>query len=151
VDFLARVAPDGSAGFYTTLPPQNLIPSGIAFEANGDAVVFEGGAFQRVDSTGAVTFSAAVPNGTNGALDASGNVYVAGFTNQNFPVKNSIATCAWQTGSAGGSGEFLTVLAPDGSVTQTTYMPGGQYATFRPLITTGAKSTVFVVAAANGG
>jgi len=151
VDILARVAPDGSAGFYTTLPPQNLVPSGIAFEANGDAVVFEGGAFQRVDSTGAVTFSASVPNGTNGALDASGNVYVAGFTNRNFPVKNSIATCAWQTGSTGGSSEFLTVLAPDGSVLQTTYMPGGQYATFRPLITTGANSTVFVVAAASGG
>ncbi len=44
-------------------------------------MVFEGGALQRVDSTGAITHSTTVSGGSSFALDAAGNAYVAGFTN----------------------------------------------------------------------
>lgn len=142
--FLARVAPDGSSGFYTTLPHQNSSPSAIGLDANGNAVVFEGGTLERVDPTGAVTRSTTVANGWSFALDAAGNTYVAGFTDQKVLVKNSIGTCA----NLGETSDFLTVLAPDGSLVQTTYLPGGQYATFHPLVVTGSNSHVFVVAAA---
>src|ERR1022692_1241711 len=55
--FLARVAPDGSPGFYSTLPSQFISPGRIAFNANGDAVVFGAGVLQRVDSTGRNVFN----------------------------------------------------------------------------------------------
>lgn len=147
--FLARLAPDGSVGFNLTLPHQNLNPTAIALDATGEAVVFEPGAFQRVDSTGAITQSVTVPGGLNSALDAAGNVYVAGFTISGLAVRNSIATCASDAISLHETSEFLTVFAPDGSVLQTTYMPGGQFAAVQPLIVTGPNSTVFVVAASS--
>ena len=148
IGYLARVAPDGTAGFYTTLPHQNYVPSAVGLAANGDAVVFEGGALQRVDSTGVITLSTTVPSGSSFTLDAAGNAYIAGYTNQHFQVNNSIGTCGWDTESKGATSEFLTVLAPDGSVLQTTYMPGGQYQSSRLPIATGPNSTVFVVAEA---
>jgi uncharacterized protein (TIGR03437 family) len=147
-DFLARVAPNGSAGFFTNLPPQNLVPSAVALDGSGGAVVFEGGALQRVDSTGAITLSTAVSGGLSSALDAAGNAYVAGFINGKLPVKNSIGTCGSDAANLGEAFEFVTVLAVDGTVLQTTYIPGGQYGAYRLLIATGANSNVFVVAAA---
>jgi uncharacterized protein (TIGR03437 family) len=148
IDFVARVAPDGSAGFYTTLPPQNLVPSALAVDVFGNADVFEGGALQRVNPAGVITFSTTVAGGWSFVPDAAGNMYIAGFTGQNFQVKNSIATCGWDTATVGATGEFLTVLAPDGSVLQTTYVPGGQFTSFHSLITMGPNSTFFVVASA---
>jgi hypothetical protein len=67
------------------------------------------------------------------ALDAAGNAYVSGTTGQLYPVRNSTATCLpsassnSQTGtgsSAAGTAPFLTVVAPDGSISQITYLPG---------------------------
>jgi uncharacterized protein (TIGR03437 family) len=146
--FLARLAPDGSAGFQTSLP-QDSYPAAVALDSNGDAAVFGGGVLQRVNSTGAVTLSMTVTGSALGAafaLDAAGNAYVVERTFQLFPVKNSLATC----GSApAGTGEsVLTAIAPDGSVLQTTYISGSQVGVVIPTIATAANSTVFVVATA---
>jgi uncharacterized protein (TIGR03437 family) len=136
--FLARLAPDGSAGFYVMLPGQNLNPTGVGLDAGGDAIVLRGGTLQTVDPTGAVTLSTTVNGGSSSAVDSSGNAYITVLSSQNVQVKNNIATC-------GTDNEWLTVLAPDGSLQQTTYVPGGQFGAFRPLIATGPNSTVFVV------
>lgn len=144
--FLARVAPDGSPGFYSTLPRQFISPGRIAIDANGDAVVFGAGVLQRVNSTGAVTFSTSVQGGLSLALDPAGTAHIAGSTYPHFPVKNSIATCESDATSLG-----LTALASDGSVLQTTYLPGGQFAPSNLLTATGPNSTVYVVATAGKG
>ena len=144
--FLARVAPDGTSGFYSTLPSQFISPGSVAFNANGDAVVFGAGVLQRVDSTGAVTFSTTVQGGLSFGLDPAGTAYITESTYQHFPVKNSIGTCGWDATSLG-----LTALASDGSVLQTTYLPGGQFSPFNPLTATGPNSTVYVVATADNG
>jgi len=146
--FLARLAPDGSAGFQTSLP-QGSYPAAVAVNSNGDAGVFGGGILQRVNSTGDVTLSMTFTGSALGAafaLDAAGNAYIAERTFQLFPVKNSLSTC----GSApAGTGEsVLTALAPDGSVLETTYISGSQVGVVIPSIVTAANSTVFVVATA---
>ena len=53
---------------------------------------------------------------TSFALDKAGNAYILG-TSQTayYPVKNTLAPCGTQ---------FLSVIAPDGTVLQTTYLPG---------------------------
>jgi uncharacterized protein (TIGR03437 family) len=146
--FLARLAPDGSAGFQTSLPGDSN-PAAVALDSNGNAVVFGGGVLQRVNSSGAVTLLTTVTGAALGAafaLDAAGNAYVAERTFQLFPVRNSLATC----GSApAGTGEsVLTAIAPDGSVLQTTYISGSQAGVAIPSIATATNSTVFVVATA---
>jgi uncharacterized protein (TIGR03437 family) len=103
---------------------------------------FVPGLLERFDSTGAVTYSKTFPNGyPDGlALDASGNMYVTGlsysysYSYYSYPVKNSLAAC----GSA-----MLNVFAPDGSVLQATYIPGGGIS--GATVATGPNSTVFVV------
>ena len=140
--FLTRLAPDGSAGYYSTLPGQNLNPSAVSLDASGNAVVLRGGTLQRVDPTGVVTLSTTVPGGWSSASDASGNAYITVFSGQNVQVKNNLATC-------GPNSELLTVLGPDDSLLQTTYVPGSQFGAFRPLIATGPNSSVFVVAGAD--
>ena len=142
IGFLTRLGPDGSAGFYTTLPGQNINPSGVSLDASGDAVVLRADTVQRVDPTGAVTLSTTINGGWSSASDASGNAYITVFTSQNVQVKNSIGTC-------GSDSEYLTVLGPDDSLLQTTYLPGSNFGSFRPLIATGPNSTVFVVAGAD--
>jgi uncharacterized protein (TIGR03437 family) len=142
--FLARIAPDGSAGFYSTSFPVASVGLGVAVDPSGNAVLAGGGVLQRYDSAGTVTFSQTIP-GANGAyypglaLDAAGNVYVTALSDTLFPVRNSLATC----GSS-----LLSVIAPDGSVLQTTYIPGAAYGA---LIATGANSTVFLVGASDTG
>jgi uncharacterized protein (TIGR03437 family) len=145
--FLARLAPDGSAGFQTSLP-EDSYPAAVAVDANGDAAVFGGGVLQRVNSAGAVTLSMTVTGSAYGgafALDAAGNAYIVEATSQLFQVKNSLATCGTGTGESVG---ILTVIAPDGSVLQTTYISGSQAGMVIPRIATAPNSTVFAVATA---
>ena len=139
--FLARLAPDGSAGFYSTVP-QESFPA-VSLDASGDAVVYASGVLQRFDATGAVTFSKTLATGALSypglALDAAGNAYVTESTSGDlYPVRNSLATC-------GSDSDLLSVFAPDGSLLQSTYIPGGQYTGIFPLVATSPDSSVFVV------
>ncbi|MEO7143925.1 MAG: hypothetical protein ABI165_10550 [Bryobacteraceae bacterium] len=138
--FLARLAPDGSAGFYSTLPAA-IFGFVVAVDPQGNAVTYsgtgnEGGVLQRFDSTGAVTLSRPGPKSFVPALavDAAGNMYVTGSTEYLTPVRNSLATCGL---------DLLSVFAPDGSVLQTTYIPGGHNS--GALVAIGVNSNVFVV------
>jgi uncharacterized protein (TIGR03437 family) len=151
--FLGRVAPDGSPGFYSILPLG--LSQTVALDANGNVVVFGSGVVQRVDSTGAVTLSTVIggPSGSQFALDAAGNAYVTVVTNKLYAVRNSLATCGFEPSAAPpgyvvlGYAELLAVAAPDGSILQTTYLPGGDNLG-SPLVVTGPNSTVFVAATA---
>ncbi len=137
--FLARLAPDGAAGFYATLPGA-IYGIAAAVDPQGNAVIYrgtgnEGGVLQRFDSTGAVTLSRPGPKSFFPALavDAAGNMYVTGATEYLTPVRNSLATCGQ---------DLLSVFAPDGSVLQTTYIPGGHNS--GALVALGVHSNVFV-------
>lgn len=118
--FLTRFAPDGSVGFKASLATAS--GQHVALDANGNSVVNTGGGLARFDANGGLVSSSPFPLGTAGllqtsfALDKAGNAYVAG-TSQNayYPVKNTLAPCGAQ---------FLSVIAPDGTVLQTTYLPG---------------------------
>ena len=143
---LQRLAPDGSAGFNSIIA-QGASPA-VALNANGDAVVYASGTLYRFDSKGAVVFSKTLATGPWAeatvtfprlALDADGNAYIAGFADTFHAVRNSTATCG---------SELLSVFAPDGSLLQSTYVPGGQDVGFAPQIATGPDSTVFLVDAA---
>jgi len=159
---LARLAPDGVTWLGVTLP-QPLLPPylALAVAANGDAVVYGLGPestwiLQRVDAGGNVLFSKAIP-GSNGpinpswaglALDAAGNAYITSYSGSAlFPVRNSIAAC----GTA-----WLSVFAPDGSILQTTYLPGagvtmyGGGPHFSGLVAVSADSSVFVLDSYDG-
>jgi uncharacterized protein (TIGR03437 family) len=144
--FLARLAPNGSAGFYLTLPAA-IYGIVVAVDPQGNAVIYrstgnEGGVLQRFDSTGAVTLSRPGPKSLLPALavDAAGNMYVTGSTDYLTPVRNSLATCGM---------DLLSVFAPDGSVLQTTYIPGGNNS--GALVAIGVNSNVFVVDRAQAG
>jgi uncharacterized protein (TIGR03437 family) len=149
-NFFARLAPNGSAGFYSTLP-QAIWPTGVAVDPGGAAVMYgteiiggnESGVLQHFDSTGAATISTAIPWGVTFQMDAAGNTYIVGYAFDGYaselhPVRNSLATC----GSA-----WLSVVAPDGSVLQTTYIPGAANGSL-VLIATGPNSTVSVLSSA---
>jgi uncharacterized protein (TIGR03437 family) len=155
VPFLARIAPDGAVEFNT--PLSSLGSAGaVAVDPNGNAVVCGKSAsgsivVLRFNSAGAVTLSSAVGSSTatlgggyNFVLDAAGNAYVTGSSYifdagapYLLPVRNSLATCG---------SEWVSVIAPGGSVLQTTYIPpGGETLVEAPFIATGPNSTVFVV------
>jgi len=144
--FLARLAPDGTAGFYLTLPAA-IFGIVVAVDPQGNAVTYsgtgnEGGVLRRFDSTGAVTLSRPGPKSLFPALavDGAGNMYVTGSTAYLTPVRNSLATCGL---------DLLSVFAPDGSVLQTTYIPGGHNS--GALVALDATSNVFVVDQAEAG
>lgn len=117
---LTRFAPDGSVGFKAALKQAG--GQHVALDANGNAVVNTGGGLLRFDDDGGLTSSTAFPAGSAGllqtafALDKAGNAYILG-TSQTayYPVKNTLAPCGTQ---------ILSVIAPDGTVLQTTYLPG---------------------------
>jgi uncharacterized protein (TIGR03437 family) len=149
--FLARLASDGSAGYYTTLP-QDSSPVAVAMDGSGNAVVVGGDVLQRVNSAGAVIATTSVPGGYSQTLNAAGNAYVAGGTDKLYRVRNSLAACGWSYPPGDGTGfaGWLTVAAPDGSILQTTYIPGAIGAPSSPvLLATGQNSTVLVGALAN--
>lgn len=138
--FLTRLAPDGSAGFYSSVSQPDT--PAVALDPNGDAVVYGGGVLYRFDSAGAITFSKTIaswPLSDPGlALDADGNAYVTGSPlGKLYPVRNSLATCG---------SDLLSVFARDGSLQQTTYIPGGMHVGGTgTLVAVGPNSTIFVV------
>jgi uncharacterized protein (TIGR03437 family) len=143
IGFLARLAPDGSASFHSTLLPV-ASPFALAADSNGDAVLYAGVTYltsvlQRFDSTGAIVFTHNIFGGGGGlALDAAGNAYVTGFSAGAYSVRNSLAMC----GSA-----LLSVYARDGSLLQTTYIGGpADYLSFA--VATAPDSAVLVAAMA---
>ncbi len=160
VPFLSRLAPDGSASFYTPLAIV-IYAAAVAVDPKGNAVILGRGAgggslvLQRFDSTGAAIVSSIVGNTTSGAqgtsrnlaLDASGNAYVTGSSyiyNTGFylsPARNSLSTC---------SSEWLSVFAPDGTLLQATYLPTSGFESIvqAPFVATGPNSTVFVASLA---
>jgi uncharacterized protein (TIGR03437 family) len=163
---LARPAPDNVT--WTTLtPPQEPFPSGLAVAANGDIVANGLDStwtfyVERINAAGKTVFSIVVPGTVGGfagsqggfALDSNGNAYIAGYSASSaFPVKNSVAPCG---------SDWLSAIAPDGSILQTTYLPGASYppiegsgpilvplgatgASLAPIITANANSAVFVM------
>jgi uncharacterized protein (TIGR03437 family) len=145
--FLTSVTAGGSAGFYSNLPQQSY-PI-VALDANGNAIVSGSGVLQRFDAAGAAMLSTAVPGGPF-AVDVSGNAYVTGNASKLYPVKNTLATCGWNSPSPDAPSDntnLLTVVAPDGSILQTTYIPSNAVYP-SALVATGLNSTVFVVAPA---
>ena len=155
---IARLAADGATWLDVTLPqPMTHMPYlALAMASNGDAVEYGRGPLgnwilQRIDPAGAVVFSRAFP-GTSIltidaalALDAAGNAYITGYSGPVLhAVTNSLAPC----GTA-----WLSVFAPDGSVLQTTYLPGagptGSYSQYSGYVATSPNSRVFVLASSD--
>jgi uncharacterized protein (TIGR03437 family) len=132
--FLARLAPDGSPGFYSTAVPAGTAAIGV--DSSGTAMLYNiSGTLQGFDSKGNVKFTKTTMAYGGLAVDAVGNAYVAGGPLTGlYPVAGSLATC----GSAA-----LSVFAPDGSILQTTYLPGATRGAFVALA---PNSAVFVVA-----
>lgn len=155
--FVAQLKPDGSAGYFAALPV-DLTSSAIALDANGNAVAFGNGTLVRLDSTG-VALLTQVPFGGGGlALDAAGNAYVTGGSKQLYRTTGSIGVCSstWAGTSstsatvqptAAAISSVLTVVAPDGSILQSTYLPGTNG---DALLAAGPNSTVYVVANPDG-
>jgi uncharacterized protein (TIGR03437 family) len=141
--FLALLAPDGSAGFYSTLPADQS--QAVAVDGAGNVAVFGNGVLTRVDSTGAVTLSTTVGGGAF-ALDAAGNAYING--GNPLTPNHSLATCNPVLGSA--SSAILTVVSPAGSILQSTYIPGSASSIVIPPAI-GANSSVFFAAIAGSG
>jgi uncharacterized protein (TIGR03437 family) len=148
--FLARVAADGTDGYYTVFPAG--LSETVAVDGNGNVALFASGVVQRIDSTGAVTLKTSVAGATVAfALDAAGNAYVAAVTNQLYPVKNSLATCRFDPATTLSSySELLNVIAPDGSILQATYIPGGNDLG-SPRLAVTPNGTVLVAATAGPG
>lgn len=153
--FLAKVASDGAAGYYMVFPAG--LSETVAVDANGNVALFGtssgiAGVIQRIDSSGAATLETTVPGAAVAfSLDAAGNAYVAAVTNQLYPVKNSLATCLFDPASTLTSySELLNVIAPDGSILQATYIPGGDNLG-SPLLAVTPSGTVLVAATAGSG
>jgi uncharacterized protein (TIGR03437 family) len=77
------------------------------------------------------------------ALGTAGNTYTVGYSGSyTHLVTNSLAPCGTT---------WLSVFAPDGSVLQTTYIPGGEYGGFyNGTITVGPDSSVYVLNPTDG-
>ncbi len=115
--FLTKISADGAPAYYA--PLSLSFPQTLAVDSKGNVTLFASNLVQRLDPTGAVVLKTPVIGYPIGfALDAAGNAYVEVEAGQLYPVKNSLGTCPQ-------SSELLTVIAPDGSVLQTTYIPGG--------------------------
>ncbi|MGO9230398.1 MAG: hypothetical protein ACLQKA_14500 [Bryobacteraceae bacterium] len=152
---LWRLASDGVTWNSAVIPYLGVTPAPqqLAVAPNGDAVVYgldatSGNQFLwRYDATGAAVFSTATGTGiaVGGALglalDPAGNAYITGYSGGLMhAVRNSLAAC----GTA-----WMSVYARDGSILQTTYLPGagteGSSEYFYAPIVIGANSTVFVL------
>jgi uncharacterized protein (TIGR03437 family) len=142
--YLTQIAPDGASGFNLMLP---YSATAVALDAAGNIVVFGDGQITRVDSAGAITHSMMVvdPAYQGGfALDAAGNAYLATYTPRLLPLRNSLATCAFDPSAANpGSAQVLIVVAPDDTILQISYIPGGN-APGDAILATGSGSTLFL-------
>lgn len=167
--YVTRVSPNGSAGYYIQLPAAGR--AALALDAGGNAVIFAAGSgsglLQRLNSVGSVTVSTSVAGGGSGsgsalALDAAGNAYISGTLGQLYPVRNSIAPCLPSASSisqagagptATGTAPLLTVVAPDGTLSQVTYLPSAAITPNNspPLVAVGPNSTVFMATTAAPG
>jgi uncharacterized protein (TIGR03437 family) len=150
IGFLARVAPDGGPGYYTVFPAG--LSQIVAVDASGNVAVFGGfdpGVVQRIDATGAVTFKTTVPGPTVAfALDGDGNAFVAAVTNFLYHTKKSLGTCDFDPAAKlSNYSELLNVIAPDGSILQSTYVPGGN-TLGSPLVAVTSDGAVIVAATA---
>jgi uncharacterized protein (TIGR03437 family) len=141
--FLAQVKPDGSTGFYSLFPLG--VSQTVAVDGNRGLVLLGEGTLQRLDFTGTVKLSTPVATNVSSlALDAAGDVYIPSISSGRYPFKNSLAPC----GSGPSPTQLLIVIAPDGSILQTTYIPGSDHTASYPLVATDANSTVFIVGTA---
>jgi uncharacterized protein (TIGR03437 family) len=147
---LERLGPD-QATWLTLSPPLEPLYPGLAVAANGDAIVYGSDAaghrsLQRFDRTGAAVFSKSVPSSGNApgnlTLDGAGNAYITGYTGAfGIPAKNTLAAC----GST-----WMSVYAPDGTILQTTFLPGAASTPQAyPLITVGQGGAVFALSQAD--
>jgi uncharacterized protein (TIGR03437 family) len=138
-----------ATGTWATIAIEQPVPVLNALVApNGDAVVFgtsqAGGTFlERIDESGAPVFTLSSPGTAAMALDAAGNTYTAGYSGSyTHLVKNSLAPCGTT---------WLSVFAPDGSVLQTTYIPGGEYGgLYNGTVAVGPDSSVYVLEPTDG-
>jgi uncharacterized protein (TIGR03437 family) len=133
--FVARIAPDGTPGFNVSVPDSG--GQKVLLDANGNAVTDSNGTLTRLDATGHVVSSITVgpPAFSSFALDKAGNAYVMGSSRTRYyQAKNSLAPCGT---------EFLSVIAPDGSVLQTTYLPATAFNTV-PQILIGKDGNVLM-------
>ena len=143
-----RLEPDGSeSSWIVSLPWEPNQPVAVAADQNGDAWIFGenyagNGVLWRFDSQGNQTLLQAVAGSGAGSLavDSAGNAYIGGYTAAATSMKNSLATCGTS---------YLAVYAPDGSLLQSTYVPGAGGGALAYL-TTGPNSTIYAVAAAPG-
>jgi uncharacterized protein (TIGR03437 family) len=150
IGFLARVAADGGAGYYSVFPAG--MSQTVAVDASGNVALFGGfdpGVVQRLDSAGAVTLKTTIPGPVVAfALDGAGNAYVAAVTNLLYHAKKSLATCGFDPATKFSAySELLNVIAPDGSLLQSTYLPGGN-TLGSPLLAVTSDGEVVVAASA---
>ncbi|HLY17032.1 MAG TPA: SBBP repeat-containing protein [Bryobacteraceae bacterium] len=143
--FLARLSPDGSALLYSTfVAGSSFSPYYVALDTADNAVVAltanTASIVRRFNPQGtAIAFSKALPASSPAglAVDAAGNTYFAVMANSNYPPVNSLAACETTASAA------LTVLDANGTVLQSTYIPGSSASQALALA---PDSTVYVVA-----
>ena len=148
---LSRLTPAGTWAGITLQQPLSTL-NAVAVAPNGDVVVFgtspAGSTFlERVDASGTPVFTLSSPGTAAMALDAAGNTYTVGYSGTyTHAVRNTLAPC----GTA-----WLSVFAPDGSVLQTTYIPGGESGSefgysYNGTIAIGPDSSVYVLDLTDG-
>jgi len=143
-----RLNPDGSETSWVISPPwqANELPA-VAADQNGNAWIFgeeypNNVVLWRFDAQGDQTLMQTVAGTGAGSLavDIAGNAYLSGYSTSVIPMKNSLATCGTS---------YLGVFAPDGSILQSTYIPGAGNGGLG-YFTMGPNSTLYAVGAAPG-
>ncbi len=145
--FLTRFAPDGSAGFFsTTADTGSDVWPAVAVDSNGEEVLYTPGQLQRFDRNGVQTLLKTLPvwsgNTQTVFVDSAGNAYIAGATTGLYPLLNTLAACGTQ---------MLSVVGRDGTVLQTTYLPGVSSNYGITIFASGVKSGVVFAGAAEPG
>ena len=155
-DYIEQFQADGSGGYFAILPETSAQPQ-IQLDTSGNPVVSAGTDLLRlflyglVESRVTLTDPKDVPFLPT-ALDAEGNAYVGASSSQLYHTTNSIAGCGDAQSESFGEFALLNVVAPNGSIMQSTYLPGAwampPYGP--PMVATGPNSKVYVVAGYSG-